>query len=71
MITTITFESFMPARCWIAPEMPTAMYNCGAAGIHPEAVRNGVEAPFSFDGRKEANDRDAGYAACVPAALAC
>ena len=20
-----TFESFMPARCWIAPEMPTAM----------------------------------------------
>ena len=22
--------SFMPARCWIAPEMPTAMYSCGA-----------------------------------------
>ncbi|MNR05204.1 hypothetical protein D3C85_1212180 [compost metagenome] len=20
----------MPARCWIAPEMPTAMYSCGA-----------------------------------------
>jgi hypothetical protein len=19
----------MPARCWIAPEMPTAMYSCG------------------------------------------
>ncbi len=30
LIATITFESFMPARCWIAPEMPTAMYSCGA-----------------------------------------
>lgn len=28
---TITFESIMPARCWIAPETPTAMYGCGAA----------------------------------------
>jgi hypothetical protein len=27
---TITFESIMPARCWIAPETPTAMYGCGA-----------------------------------------
>ena len=25
LIATITLESFMPARCWIAPEMPTAI----------------------------------------------
>ena len=24
-IATMSFESFIPARCWIAPEMPTAM----------------------------------------------
>ena len=24
LIATITFEPFMPARCWIAPEMPIA-----------------------------------------------
>ena len=24
LIATMIFESFMPARCWIAPEMPTA-----------------------------------------------
>ena len=23
----MTLESFMPARCWIAPEMPTAIYS--------------------------------------------
>jgi hypothetical protein len=25
LMATMTLESFMPARCWIAPEMPTAM----------------------------------------------
>ncbi len=25
LIATMTLESFMPARCWIAPEMPTAI----------------------------------------------
>lgn len=30
LIATIVFESFMPARCWMAPEMPTAMYKSGA-----------------------------------------
>jgi len=25
LIATITFEVFMPARCWLAPEMPIAM----------------------------------------------
>ena len=25
LMATITFESFMPARCWMAPEMPMAM----------------------------------------------
>ena len=24
LIATMVFESFMPERCWIAPEMPTA-----------------------------------------------
>ena len=28
-MATIVFEVCMPARCWIAPEMPTAMYSCG------------------------------------------
>ena len=27
LIATITLESFMPAKCWIAPEMPAAMYS--------------------------------------------
>ena len=30
LIATITLEVFIPARCWIAPEMPMAMYSCGA-----------------------------------------
>ena len=25
LMATMTLESFMPARCWIAPEMPQAM----------------------------------------------
>ena len=25
LMATMTFGSFMPARCWMAPEMPTAM----------------------------------------------
>src|SRR5258705_232361 len=29
-MATMTRLSFMPARCWIAPEMPTAMYKSGA-----------------------------------------
>ena len=29
-IATITFESFIPARCCIAPEIPTAIYKSGA-----------------------------------------
>ena len=30
LIAMMTFESFIPARCWIAPEMPTATYTTGA-----------------------------------------
>ena len=30
LIATITLLSFMPARCWIAPEIPTATYRSGA-----------------------------------------
>jgi hypothetical protein len=30
LIATITLLSFMPARCWMAPLMPQAMYSCGA-----------------------------------------
>ena len=29
-MATMTFEPFMPARCWIAPEMPIAKYSVGA-----------------------------------------
>ena len=29
LTATITFEVFIPARCWIAPEMPQAMYRLG------------------------------------------
>src|SRR3954451_7567039 len=29
LIATIVLDVCMPARCWIAPEMPTAMYSCG------------------------------------------
>lgn len=30
LTATMSFESFMPAKCWIAPEMPNAMYSSGA-----------------------------------------
>src|SRR6516165_9886453 len=30
---TMTFEPFMPARCWIAPEMPAATYSSGATTL--------------------------------------
>lgn len=33
LIATITLESFMPARCWMAPEMPMAMYSWGATTL--------------------------------------
>src|ERR1043166_9103333 len=29
LTTAIVFDVCMPARCWIAPEMPTATYSCG------------------------------------------
>src|SRR6185312_3540486 len=29
LITMMVLDVCMPARCWIAPEMPTARYNCG------------------------------------------
>lgn len=30
LIATIHLLSFIPAKCWIAPEIPTAIYNSGA-----------------------------------------
>ena len=33
LMATMTFEPFMPARCWMAPEMATAMYSCGATTL--------------------------------------
>lgn len=27
LIATIVLESFMPAKCWMAPDIPIAMYN--------------------------------------------
>src|SRR5512138_1985088 len=30
LTATITFEPFIPARCWIAPEIPAATYSSGA-----------------------------------------
>ena len=33
LIATIHFESFMPAKCWMAPEMPRAMYSSGATTL--------------------------------------
>ncbi|KAG0956967.1 hypothetical protein G6F31_012550 [Rhizopus arrhizus] len=29
-MATMVLESFMPARCWMAPEIPTATYSAGA-----------------------------------------
>lgn len=29
----MSLESFMPARCWIAPDIPIAMYNSGATTL--------------------------------------
>lgn len=33
LMATITLLSFMPATCWMAPLMPTAMYSCGATTL--------------------------------------
>lgn len=30
LIATMTLESFIPATCYMAPEIPTAKYNSGA-----------------------------------------
>src|SRR5699024_3865904 len=49
LTATIVFEVCMPARCWIAPEMPLATYSCGdtvlpvwptwyACGFQPEST---------------------------------
>ena len=32
-IADATLLSFIPAKCWIAPEMPTAMYRSGATTL--------------------------------------
>jgi hypothetical protein len=40
-MATIVFESFMPARCWIPPEMPTAI-----EGDYPAAAPGGNVAAF-------------------------
>ncbi len=33
LIATITFESFIPAKCWTAPDIPHAIYNYGATTL--------------------------------------
>src|ERR671920_670819 len=33
LTATMVFEVCMPARCWIAPEMPLAMYSCGETDL--------------------------------------
>ena len=33
LTATIVFDVCMPARCWIAPEMPSAMYSCGETDL--------------------------------------
>src|SRR5215831_16966763 len=49
LMATMVLDVCMPARCWIAPEIPTAMYNCGdtvtpvwptciLCGTHPASV---------------------------------
>ena len=29
LMATMFFEFFMPTRCWVAPEIPQAMYTVG------------------------------------------
>ena len=54
-IATIYFEEDIPARCWIAPEIPQAIYRegetvlpvcptCSRCGLHP-ASTTALEAP--------------------------
>ena len=33
LMATMSFESFIPARCWMAPEIPIATYNSGATTL--------------------------------------
>ena len=33
LTATMHLESFMPARCWMAPEIPRAMYRSGATTL--------------------------------------
>ena len=64
-IATITFESFIPAKCWTAPEIPTAIYNSGATtlpvcptcnslGQNPESTA-ALEAPTAASPKASAN----------------
>jgi len=40
LIATMVLESFIPDRCWMAPEMPTATYSCGATTLPTHSVMN-------------------------------
>src|SRR2546429_8305107 len=65
LIATMTFDVRMPARCWIAPEIPTATYSVGET-VFP------VWPTWSPCGRQPASTtaRDAPTAALPPNARA-
>jgi hypothetical protein len=47
----------MPARCWIAPEMPAATYSCGETDLAGLADLEGVRVPARVDRGARGADR--------------
>src|SRR4026207_298140 len=45
LIATIVREPFMPTRCWIAPEMPSATYSLGATVCPELPIRRSIRSP--------------------------
>lgn len=44
LMATIVFESFIPAKCWMAPEIPTATYSsCNENEIHLSMPFNKIQ----------------------------
>ena len=50
LTATMALEVCIPARCWMAPEMPAAMYSWGDNGLAGLADLVRVRIPASIDG---------------------
>src|ERR1039458_1045540 len=70
LIAITALDPFMPTRCWIAPEMPTAMYTLGET-VWPELPtwRSLGSQPLSQMGRDAANSAPSASASSFTMAM--